>query len=481
MPSSQISIRRRLGLSLAVAFTVSTGILLIFTDQLIKRDRFQRHERLVMATAKEVESTINRSKGLIIDSNEKSLDKAYENILSDFSATRVVIWLSRPGKDPIFPENPAVSKFFEDKELLKQAGVNAPGMQKPRSFEFNGNTYFTCSMPLPDGQGVLRFLEDVGINPTVRTENIYSLLLIWVLLVIVSSLYIRQILTVGLSPLKRLEIIMDNVSLRSSGIVSNERVDLASEPRELLGIIASYNNLADRLQKAWTQQLLFARSVSHELITPLALIGSSSRRLLRRLENLSDKDKALLSSINTEVRAADHLIRDLVELARSDTGSLHIDMESIPLPSILTSLENDLNSLNWGNQCETNYVIPQVNADQINLQVNAERLRQCIGNLLENAHKYSPADSKIILSVSLVDGNVCFDITDLGKGIAEDEHELIFEPFRRGTKGVCDVSGSGVGLALVAELINLMNGKVHVLRSDDSGTTMRIKMPSYSV
>ena len=111
MPSSQISIRRRLGLSLVAAFTVSTGILLISTDQLIKRDRLQRHERLVMATAKEVERTIDSSPGIILGSSQKISDEAYKNILNDFSATRVVIWLSRLDKDPIFPENTAVSKF----------------------------------------------------------------------------------------------------------------------------------------------------------------------------------------------------------------------------------------------------------------------------------------------------------------------------------------------------------------------------------
>ena len=477
MPSSQISIRRRLGLSLVAAFTVSTGILLISTDQLIKRDRLQRHERLVMATAKEVERTIDSSPGLILDSSQKISDEAYKNILNDFSATRVVIWLSRPDKDPIFPQNTAVSKFLENSELLKKAGVNSPGMQKPRSFEFNGKTYFTCSMPLPDGQGVLRFLEDVGINPTVRTENIYSLLLIWALLVIFSSLYIRKILTVGLFPLSRLEKMMDNVSLRASGIVSSERVDLESEPTELLGIIASYNNLADRLQKAWTQQLLFARSVSHELITPLALIGSSSRRLSRRLQNLSDKDKALLESINSEVKSADYLIRDLVELARSESGSLHVDLEVLSLSGILVHLESDIALLPWSDCCKIIYAKDISDPVQISLLVNDNRLRQCICNLIENSHKYSPANSEIKLSISLDEANVYFDIIDLGHGIAEEEHELIFEPFKRGTKGVCDVSGSGVGLALVAELMKLMNGNVRVLRSSNSGTTMRITVP----
>ena len=233
------------------------------------------------------------------------------------------------------------------------------------------------------------------------------------------------------------------------------------------------------MQKAWTQQLLFARSVSHELITPLALIGSSSRRLSRRLQNLSDKDKALLESINSEVKAADYLIRDLVELARSESGSLRVDLEVLSLSGILVDLESDIALLPWSDCCEIICAKDISDPDQISLLANDNRLRQCICNLIENSHKYSPVDSEIKLSVSLDESNVYFDIIDLGYGIAEEEHELIFEPFRRGTKGVCDVSGSGVGLALVAELTKLMNGNVRVLRSDDSGTTMRITVPLY--
>ena len=89
-------------------------------------------------------------------------------------------------------------------------------MQKPRSFNFEGQTYFTCSLPLPGDQGVLRFLEDVGVSPAGRKENLFALLVIWIASVAVATIIIRQIMTRSLNPLVKLENIMDDISLRPS-------------------------------------------------------------------------------------------------------------------------------------------------------------------------------------------------------------------------------------------------------------------------
>lgn len=151
MTQRNISIRRRLGYSLVGLFTISFGILLIGTDQIIKRDRLQRHERLVMATGMAIEKEV--SKEAEGQKNGGLDDQTYRQILNNFSATRVLVWLSRPSTDPLFPNTASVQQFFNDPQLLEAAGLNASGMQKPRSFTFKGQTYFTCSMPLPGNQG----------------------------------------------------------------------------------------------------------------------------------------------------------------------------------------------------------------------------------------------------------------------------------------------------------------------------------------
>ncbi len=476
MTQRNISIRRRLGYSLVGLFTISFGILLIGTDQIIKRDRLQRHERLVMATGMAIEKEV--SKEAEGQKNGGLDDQTYRQILNNFSATRVLVWLSRPSTDPLFPNTASVQQFFNDPQLLEAAGLNASGMQKPRSFTFKGQTYFTCSMPLPGNQGVLRFLEDVGVSPAGRQENLIFLFLIWIISVAIATILIRRLLTTSLNPLIRLESIMDDVSLRPSGVVSDKRVSIDTQPAELQGIVRSYNRLADRLQESWSQQLLFIRAVSHELITPLALIGSSARRLDRRLKDLPESDRKLLSTIKTEVWDADHLVRDLVDLARSESGSLHLKLEEVRAIDIIDNLSAELQPLNWGGRVVMPSSEELRKVETICITVNAQRLRQCIINVMENASKYSTPDTSIELSVGSENHKLYFDVRDYGQGISEEDQKLIFKAFQRGKSNLADVPGSGIGLALVYQIVQLMKGQIFILTSGESGTVMRFEFPT---
>ena len=473
----QLSMRKSLGYSLVGLFTVTFGLLLVATDQVIRRDRLQRHERLVMATAEAIATTIDGIQVPRNQAQESLSEPPYQQILNDFSATRVLVWLSRKDQLPIFPETPSVKSFFRDPTLLVKAGVNAPGMQKPRSFTYDGRTFFTCSMPLPNNQGVLRFLEDVGVNPAVRRENLIGLLLIWIVLVVVATIVIRRILTISLLPLSKLEESMEAVNLRPSGVVSKEYALLDGHPQELHGIISSYNNLADRLQESWTHQLLFMRSVSHELITPLTLIGSTARRLGRRVKDLPAADLQLLQSLETEAWRTDRLVRDLIDLARCESGSLNLSLEKISPYAVISDVLGKIDLLLWGGRVRHPSLEDLGEFKAYLLQVNADRLSQCILNVLENASKYSPEASPIDLTLTLSDGKIMFDIKDQGCGISSAEQEKIFKPFFRGAEGSDYAQGTGVGLALVAQLVSLMNGQIYVSESSASGTVMRFEFP----
>ena len=118
MTKSNISIRRRLGYSLVGLFTISFGILLIATDQIIKRDRLQRHERLVMATAMAIKNEFDDVKQAPGSQDETLDNQRYRQILNNFSATRVLVWLSRPTKDPLFPNTAPVQQFFGIFDLI---------------------------------------------------------------------------------------------------------------------------------------------------------------------------------------------------------------------------------------------------------------------------------------------------------------------------------------------------------------------------
>ena len=220
MAKTSYSIRSRVGWSLFGFITLGYALILVGTEIVIRRDRFQRHERLVMATANSISKTLDQRK------NDQPInDDLYLDVLNDFSAKRVFVWLSRPNEDPIYPQTFATRQFLDNDALLVAAGVNASGMQKPRSFDFGDATFYTCSMPLPGKQGVLRFLEDVGVTPASRRENVYWLIGAWLLLSVGSFLFIRFLLTYLLSPLSKLENAMDEIALSPFGGCSGPSAD----------------------------------------------------------------------------------------------------------------------------------------------------------------------------------------------------------------------------------------------------------------
>ena len=475
MARTPLSIRRRMGLSLVALISVSYGLLIVTTELVISRDRLQRHERLVMATAESISqrlATRNPQAGAGIGVEEVSV------LLNDFSATRVLVWLSRPQQAPVFPRTPAVQGFFKDPRLLQVAGVDAPGMQKPRAFTYGGETYFTCSMPLANGQGVLRFLEDVGVSPASRRENLILLLMAWLLLVVIGTVLISRLTTAAIRPLERLERLMDEMSLKPAGVVASERIPVQAQPLELQAIANAYNRLIERLEKTWTQQQLFMRAISHELLTPITLIGGHARRLRRHADTSLALEEAPLASIEEESTRMDRLVRNLLDLSRGESGNLSLTSQAFEPRLVLQDMLKDLAALPWGSRVRLDPdTAAGPDAEAVLVQADPDRLRQCVLNALENAAKYSGPDQPIELSMHNTPTEVKIRIRDHGPGIAEDERELVFQPFYRSTSARSEKGGSGIGLAVVRLLTQSMGGTVEFIESSPQGSTLEFSLP----
>ena len=475
MARPPLSIRRRMGLSLVALISVSYGLLMVTTELVISRDRLQRHERLVMATAEAISqrlaTTAPQARGGV-GTAEISV------LLNDFSATRVLVWLSRPRQAPVFPRSPAVQGFFKDPRLLQVAGVDAPGMQKPRAFIHGGETYFTCSMPLANGQGVLRFLEDVGVSPASRRENLLLLLALWLLLVVIGTVLISRLTTAAIRPLQRLERLMDEMSLKPAGVVASERIPVQAQPLELQAIANAYNRLIERLEKTWTQQQLIMRALSHELLTPITLIGGHARRLRRHADPSLALEEAPLASIEAESTRMDRLVRNLLDLSRGESGNLSLSSRTFEPRLVLQDVLKDLAALPWGSRVR---LVPDAaagpDAEAVLVQADPDRLRQCVLNALENAAKYSGPEQPIELSMHNTPTEVKIRIRDHGPGIAEDERELVFQPFYRSTSARSEKGGSGIGLAVVRLLTQSMGGTVEFGDSSPQGSTLEFSLP----
>ncbi len=224
----------------------------------------------------------------------------------------------------------------------------------------------------------------------------------------------------------------------------------------------------------------FLSVVSHELRTPLNLICGLSDMLLRESPQIGPQEYKVsrkdLERIYAGAQHLDGLIRDVLDLARSDVGQLKLLCEPLDLTEVLRTvsvigeqLARD-KELNW--RAEIPQSLPHVWGDRT-------RLRQVLLNLINNAVKFT-ARGEIALTAAAEDGNVIVTVRDTGLGIPAEEHEVIFDEFRRSARAtVRGYGGLGLGLAICKRLIEMHGGTigVHSSGKEGEGSTFYFSLP----
>jgi signal transduction histidine kinase/DNA-binding LacI/PurR family transcriptional regulator/DNA-binding response OmpR family regulator len=214
----------------------------------------------------------------------------------------------------------------------------------------------------------------------------------------------------------------------------------------------------------------FLSMVSHELRTPLNLIGGLSDVLLQESEQIGPQgckvNREDLERIYIGVQHLDSLIRDVLDLARSDMGQLKLVCEPLDLTEVLQTvsvigeqLAQD-KELAWRTEIPEN--LPRVWGDRT-------RLRQVTLNLVNNAVKFT-ARGEIALTATVQDGNITVTIRDTGLGIPLEEHSVIFDEFRQSERSTArGYGGLGLGLAICKRLVEMHGGQIGVYSSGEEG------------
>jgi signal transduction histidine kinase len=243
----------------------------------------------------------------------------------------------------------------------------------------------------------------------------------------------------------------------------------------------AYARLSQRLEVAWSRQSLFIKAISHELLTPITLITASSRRLLRKSSGLSAGEHELLTTVHNESSRISRLVRDLLDLARGDAGRLIIENVAFDAAQVIRGLVDDVALLEWGHrvifQSDLMLKLPQ----ELIAMGDAERVRQCVLNLMENAAKYSGDSAPVIVSLEATQNEILITVKDFGAGIPKHDWEHVFLAFYRssdttGESSRSGVSGSGIGLAIVKMMTEQMGGSVSVVESDTTGTCIEMRL-----
>jgi two-component system sensor histidine kinase KdpD len=213
-------------------------------------------------------------------------------------------------------------------------------------------------------------------------------------------------------------------------------------------------------------------AVSHDLRTPLASItGAASSLLSHRNQLDSATQNDLLESIAQEAQRLGRLVNNLLEMTRLESGSVEVKRDWHSLEEIVGAALTRLESLLGSRPIEIRlpHDLPLISVDDVLLQ-------QVFINLLENASKYTPEGSEIIVSAALENDKVRIDMMDRGPGFAPGDENRIWEKFYRGD--VDGVRGAGLGLAICRAIVIAHGGSIEAKNRDGGGAIIRIYLPT---
>jgi signal transduction histidine kinase len=246
---------------------------------------------------------------------------------------------------------------------------------------------------------------------------------------------------------------------------------------------AAFNEMADELEEEASRRDQLDRSkdefvltASHELRSPLTSVQGFAELLMLERENLSPKQVETVEIILDNSRHLVRLLNDLLDLARSDAGRLAI----APKPTEVAPLIDDaVRTMRAQTESTSQKLTQQVEPGLPLVDVEADRIRQILVNLLTNAHEYCPEEASIRVTAARIGAEVEIAVSDNGPGMAEDQVEHIFERFTRGDAGLTQrVGGTGLGLAISKSLVELHGGTIGVTSAPGEGSTFRIRLPA---
>jgi signal transduction histidine kinase len=268
---------------------------------------------------------------------------------------------------------------------------------------------------------------------------------------------------------------------REVGAFSAEEIELAG----LLGrlVASAVQNIhayeterrtVEELRRLSALRADFVSLVSHELRTPMAAVIGSARTLQQRWRELSaDQRESFLELISGETNRLAELISDVLDTSRIEAGTFSFRFRDVDLAQLVQDVvaTAQLGQDEVHLHANVDGLLPEIRGD-------AERLRQVLTNLVDNAIKYSPAGGEVEVHVYREDSFVRIDVSDHGPGIAKEDQKLIFEKFGRVTGTGATRPGTGLGLFIARSIAEAHGGVLEVQSIPEQGATFTLELPT---
>jgi two-component system sensor histidine kinase KdpD len=246
------------------------------------------------------------------------------------------------------------------------------------------------------------------------------------------------------------------------------QVALATEAVQL----ADKANQAQLLRETEKLQTALLNSISHNLRTPLAAV-TGALSSLRDDDQMLDADarRELLNTAWEEAERLNHLVGNLLNMTRLEAGAMKLALETYDVQDLVGVTLNQM-----ANRLRHRQLVMDVPSTLPPVSIDLVLAAQALVNLVDNAVKYSPADTSIGIRAYADQGQVVIEVSDQGVGVPSDELERIFDKFYR-IQQASDTSGTGLGLSISKGIVELHGGRIWASNRPGGGTTFAMALP----
>ena len=327
----------------------------------------------------------------------------------------------------------------------------------------------SCPMIYSSGEviGVLRYVTSTrNVDTQIAIVAVVCALVLMIVLTVIiisSNYYLKSIM----NPVAEISEKAQRIASGSYG------VQIKTPYRDEIGDLAdTINEMSSKIAQNEKMQAEFISQLSHELRTPLTVINGWSETLLAD-ENMDADTRQGMKIISSEAQRLTEMVMDLLDFTRMQDGRMTLAAELTDIRTVYedtvfmysSRLAQDGIKLELIDNDED---IPEISCD-------SQRLRQVFLNILDNAAKHGGAGKRIETEMTFENNNVVVRIRDYGPGIPEDEIPLVKKKFYKGSSSV---RGTGIGLAVCDEIVEMHGGTLTLENAEGGGTLVTVRLPS---
>ncbi|ELS01318.1 signal transduction histidine kinase [Xenococcus sp. PCC 7305] len=451
------SLKVRLTSGIAAFSAIGLGGLAVWTSVRMQHILVSTHKENIVYIAERFPHDVE------IYSDMVSLEEGAQRAIDNLSNDNKILWIKDNNNVVSAKSNKLEDEAIATKLLSLK---NVPPI--PQVQDLRGDYWLLCATPLTVNGvtlGEFYIAQDITSDQIMFLNLIRSLIIATLIAIATMTITIAFYINRSMKPLKRISQITSNISADK---LNEAQIHLEKAPSEVRELADTFEQMLERLAQSWEHQRQLLSNVSHELRTPLTIISGYLQSTLRRGSNLTDIQREALTTASSEADRTVQLLKDLLDLARADSGAIHFQNEKILLNDLIVDVAE------MAQQYSDRHINVEAPNKSIAIEADLNRLKQVLLNLIDNAVKYSEPGTNITVKLCSKNNDAVIAVCDRGVGIPLQQQPRIFERFYRIDEARNRAGGTGLGLSIVKTLVEGMGGKITVRSQLGEGSTFTV-------